>query len=231
MRQSIFDLTKVWPQKEFPLRKVATLTLNENVQNAFAENEQIAFSPSHLVPGIEPSADPVLQSRLFSYPDTHRHRIGVNYQQLPVNAPLHPPANFNRDGAMCFYNQGARPNYASTLKPLNYISRPYPSEKHEKFVGAAIADLSQVTELDFEQPRELWKRVFDDGAKERFVNNVSGHASAIKSPEVKKRVVSYFTCVSPDLGERIAKGLGIPPQPALKVAPGSSLVRYGVDMA
>ncbi|KAK6500516.1 catalase A, variant 2 [Arthrobotrys musiformis] len=72
---NVFDLTHVWPQKQFPLREVGKIVLNENAKNYFAEIEQIAFSPSHLVPGIEPSADPVLQSRLFSYPDTHRHRI------------------------------------------------------------------------------------------------------------------------------------------------------------
>ena len=71
-RYNILDLTKVWPHKEYPLRPVGKIVLNKNVENYFAEIEQAAFSPSHLVPGIEPSADPVLQSRLFSYPDTHR---------------------------------------------------------------------------------------------------------------------------------------------------------------
>lgn len=113
-RYNILDLTKIWSHKEFPLQEVGKIVLNENAQNYFAEVEQAAFSPSHLVPGIEPSADPyvfffpltkrrlylmvrtvidvavwiysVLQSRLFSYPDTHRHRLGTNYQQLPVNA-------------------------------------------------------------------------------------------------------------------------------------------------
>ncbi|KAK6355633.1 catalase A [Orbilia javanica] len=72
---NVFDLTHIWPQKQFPLKEVGQIVLNENAKNYFAEIEQIAFSPSHLVPGVEPSADPVLQSRLFSYPDTHRHRI------------------------------------------------------------------------------------------------------------------------------------------------------------
>ena len=71
-RYNILDLTKVWPHAEFPLRPVGKIVLDKNAQNYFAEIEQAAFSPSHLVPGIEPSADPVLQSRLFSYPDTHR---------------------------------------------------------------------------------------------------------------------------------------------------------------
>lgn len=148
-RYNILDLTKVWPHKDFPLRPIGKLVLNENPQNYFAEIEQVAFSPSHLVPGIEPSADPVLQSRLFSYPDTHRHRLGVNYQQLPVNAPIVPVANFQRDGASMFISQGARPNYQSSILPLNYKKKAYAGVVHEVFLGAAQADLSEVTEREF----------------------------------------------------------------------------------
>ena len=108
-RWNIFDLTKVWPQSEVPLRPIGKLTLNSNAENYFAEIEQVAFSPSHLVPGVEPSADPVLQARLFSYPDTQRHRLGVNYQQIPVNSPKSAFSPFQRDGAMAVNgNYGAK---------------------------------------------------------------------------------------------------------------------------
>jgi len=140
-----------------------------------------------LVPGIEASADPVLQSRLFSYPDTHRHRLGVNYQQLPVNAPIVPVANFQRDGQGTFVSQGARPNYQSSIQPLTYSKRSYYTSKHEQFVGAAVLDLSEINELDFEQPRALWQKVFDDGARARFVENVAGHLGSAKSNKVKAR--------------------------------------------
>merc|ERR1719192_1636761 len=82
-----FDLTKVWPHGEFPLQPVGKLVFNRNPRNYFAEVEQIAFSPAHLVPGIEPSPDKMLQGRLFSYNDTHRHRLGTNFLQIPVNCP------------------------------------------------------------------------------------------------------------------------------------------------
>ena len=158
-RYNILDLTKVWPHGEFPLRPIGKLVLNENVQNYFAEIEQVAFSPSHTIPYVEPTADPVLQSRLFSYPDTHRHRLGVNYQQLPVNAPIVPIANFQRDGFATFNNQGARPNYQSTISPLTYngkkgsldgAARDYAREaKHESWVGGAFRDLSEITERTY----------------------------------------------------------------------------------
>ena len=80
-------MTKVWSHAEFPLIEVGKLTLNCNARNYFAEIEQLAFSPSHLVPGIESSPDKMLQGRLFSYPDAHRHRLGANYLQIPVNCP------------------------------------------------------------------------------------------------------------------------------------------------
>merc|ERR1712076_253722 len=108
-----FDLTKVWPHGEFPLRQVGKLTFNRNPKNYFAEVEQLAFSPAHLVPGIEASPDKMLQGRLFSYSDTHRHRLGANYQQIPVNCPFNTRArNYQRDGPLTVdSNQEGAPNY------------------------------------------------------------------------------------------------------------------------
>jgi catalase len=88
-----FDVTKVWPHTDFPLIEVGRMVLNRNPQNYFAEVEQVAFAPSHMVPGIEPSPDKMLQGRLFSYADTHRHRLGANYQQIPINRPYNAKAS------------------------------------------------------------------------------------------------------------------------------------------
>lgn len=108
-----FDVTKVWSQKEYPLIPVGRMTLDRNPNNYFADVEQIAFDPSHLVPGIEPSPDKMLQGRLFAYADTHRHRLGPNYLQLPVNCPYRVSVkNYQRDGPMTFNdNQAGAPNY------------------------------------------------------------------------------------------------------------------------
>ena len=100
-RWNIFDVTKVWPHKDYPLIKIGKMVLNRNPENYFAETEQAAFSPSHTVPGIDITHDRMLQGRLFSYPDTHRHRLGVNYHQIPINAPLYSKVNnYQRDGLM-----------------------------------------------------------------------------------------------------------------------------------
>ncbi|KAL5504825.1 hypothetical protein ACEPAH_7488 [Sanghuangporus vaninii] len=228
-RYNILDLTKVWPHSQFPLRPVGKIVLNENVQNYFAEIEQCAFSPSHLVPGVEPSADPVLQSRLFSYPDTHRHRLGVNYQQLPVNSPIVPVSNFQRDGFMAFVNQGARPNYQSSIQPLTYKKKPYHDAKHERFLGHAQADLSEITELDFEQPRALYQKVMDDTQREHFVHNVAVHIKNCKSKEVIARQLSVFAAVDQSLSDRIAKAIGAPTAQPLKVKPAAEAVGYKLN--
>ncbi|KAF2114174.1 catalase-like domain-containing protein [Lophiotrema nucula] len=213
---NVFDLTHVWPQKQFPLRKVGEFILNENVKNYFAEIEQIAFSPSHLVPGIEPSADPVLQSRLFSYADTHRHRIGVNYQQLPVNAPRVPVANFQRNGSMAFYNQGSRPNYLSSIEPISFKPRAVDLDKtHAHFIGNAVTFLSEIRPEDFNAPRALWEKVFDEDAKERFIGNISGHMANCTEKEIIKRQIGIFREVSEDLASRLEKATGVKGYPGI----------------
>ena len=118
-----FDVTKVWPQGSYPLMEVGRLVLDRNPSNYFAEVEQIAFAPAHLVPGIEPSPDKMLQARLFSYADTHRHRLGVNYQQIPVNCPFATKVNnYQRDGVMNIVgNQGGAPNYFPNSFEGNYF--------------------------------------------------------------------------------------------------------------
>lgn len=202
---SIFDLTKVWPHKDYPLRKIGKWTLNKNPQNYFAEIEQAAFSPSHIVPGIAPSADPVLQSRLFSYPDTHRHRLGTNYQQIPVNCPLHAYNPFQRDGPMNVTdNYGSTPNYPSSLAPLDYSMKVTQEDNHEKWVGTATTFewVPTVEAGDFVQPAKLWEVMGKTGQQDNFVYNVSVHLkNAI--PKVQDRTFEMFNNVSPDLGQRI----------------------------
>ena len=123
---NIFDMTKIWPHKQYPLRKAGRMVLDRNPQNWFAEIEQAAFSPSQMVPGIEPSPDPMLQARMFAYPDASRYRLGVNYQFLPTNAAnaqVYCPTE--RDGFMNFTkNYAGDPNYVgSKLKPMRFSSK------------------------------------------------------------------------------------------------------------
>ena len=95
-----FDLTKVWPKAEYPLIEVGMMELNRYPDNYFAEVEQAAFSPANIVPGIGFSPDKMLQGRLFSYGDTQRYRLGINFNHIPVNAPKCPFQSYHRDGTM-----------------------------------------------------------------------------------------------------------------------------------
>ncbi|KAK1835767.1 catalase-like domain-containing protein [Podospora conica] len=209
---NVFDLTHVWPQAQFPRTKVGEFTLNENAVNYFAEVEQAAFNPAHMPPGIEPSADPVLQSRLFSYPDTHRHRVGVNYQQLPVNAPRTSfcPASFQRDGNMAFFNQGARPNYLSSIEPIRFRERTVDlSKTHGHFIGEAITFLSEIRPEDFNGPRALWQKVWDEPARQRFVSNTAGKMALCREKEFLRRQITIFREVDPDIATRLEKATGV----------------------
>ena len=99
-KENPFDITKVWSHKEYPLIEVGVIELNRNPENYFADVEQAAFNPAHIVPGIGLSPDKLLQGRLFSYGAAQRYRLGVNHDQIPVNRARCPIHSFHRDGAM-----------------------------------------------------------------------------------------------------------------------------------
>ncbi|PKL76430.1 MAG: hypothetical protein CVV27_10355, partial [Candidatus Melainabacteria bacterium HGW-Melainabacteria-1] len=109
----LLDPTKLIPEELVPVRRIGKLVLNRNPDNYFAETEQVAFHPGHVVPGIDFSNDPLLQGRLFSYPDTQRHRLGPNFHMLPINAPkAATDTSYQRDGSMRFDTNGSgKPNY------------------------------------------------------------------------------------------------------------------------
>jgi len=123
-----FDLTKVWPHADYPLVKVGTMTLNRNPENFFAQIEQAAFEPSALVPGIGFSPDKMLLGRAFAYADTHRHRIGPNYLQLPVNRPKVEMNTYTQDGPMAFEHRGDDPVYAPNSFGRGYADNVGPDE-------------------------------------------------------------------------------------------------------
>ncbi|KAG8012320.1 Catalase, partial [Nibea albiflora] len=183
-----FDLTKVWSHKEYPLIPVGKMVLNRNPVNYFAEVEQLAFDPSNMPPGIEPSPDKMLQGRLFSYPDTHRHRLGANYLQLPVNCPFRARvANYQRDGPMCMFdNQGGAPNYYP-----NSFSAPetQPQFMESKFsVSPDVARYNSGDEDNVTQVRTFYTQVLNKEERQRLCQNMAG---ALKGAQlfIQKRMV------------------------------------------
>ncbi|MFF9477653.1 catalase [Streptomyces sp. NPDC014733] len=203
-----FDLTKVWPHGDYPLIEVGRMTLNRNPEDYFIHIEQAAFEPSNLVPGIGPSPDKMLLGRLFSYPDTHRYRIGPNYAQLPPNRAHVPVHSYAKDGPMRFDPSRAARPYA----PNSYGGPAAAAQEGTDPVGwAAAGELVREAytkrreDDDFGQPGTLVRKVLDDAARERLVGNVAGHLRGGVSKPVLERALQYWRNVDKEIGDRIAK--------------------------
>jgi catalase len=206
-----FDLTNVWPHGDYPPIEVGRLVLDRNPENFFAEVERAAFSPSNLVPGTVLSPDKMLMGRIFCYHDTHLHRIGPNYEQLPINAPESPVNSYNKDGAMTHRHSGAQPVYAP-----NSHGGPQADTRDAADLGWSVeaAELGRYAyekhadDDDFVQPRALYRDVMDDRERELLISNIVGHASDGVTPDMQLRVIAYWTAVDQELGARVAAGLG-----------------------
>jgi catalase len=201
-----FDVTKVWPHKDYPLIPVGRLVLDRNPKNYFAEIEQASFSPSSLVRGIEPSPDKMLQGRLFSYPDSHRHRLGPNYLQIPVNCPYATKVNnYQRDGFMAVNgNGGSGPNYQP-----NSFGGPKAVEHADlnPFDVHGVAGRFRYTHpnCDYEQAGNLY-RLMTPEAKSRLVKNIVVRLQHCRK-DIQDRMVAIFTKCDKDYGSRIKAGL------------------------
>lgn len=203
-----FDLTKVWPHKDYPLIDVGIMELNRNPENYHADVEQAAFTPANVVPGIGFSPDKMLQGRLFSYGDAHRYRLGVNHHQIPVNAPRCPFHSYHRDGAMRVDG-----NYGSTkgYEPNSYgewQEQPDFSEPPLAIDGAA--DHWNFREDDddyYSQPGNLFRLMSAEQQQVLFDNTARAIDGA--DEQVKKRHIRNCLKADPAYGKGVADAIGI----------------------
>jgi catalase len=206
-RFDIFDITKVWPHGDYPLIPVGRMVLDRNPENYFAEVEQSAFSPGNLVPGIAPSPDKMLQGRLFSYHDTHRHRLGPNYHLIPVNfAKNAPESNYQRDGFMrTDDNAGGSTNYYP-----NTFGGPEPDPKavEPEFMvsGEAGRHTYRYPDDDFVQAGELYRKVMSKEDRDHLIGNIVTHLSGAQK-RIQLRQTSLFYKADEEYGRRVAEGL------------------------
>ncbi|XP_067946894.1 catalase-like isoform X2 [Watersipora subatra] len=197
-----FDVTKTWSQTEYPLIEVGKFVLNRNPVNYFAEIEQIAFSPAHMPPGIEASPDKMLQGRLFSYSDTHKHRLGPNYLQLPVNRCNGcEPKNYQRDGPMCSGDNGGNaPNYFP-----NSFSGPQQKpcfvEAEEECHGHA-KKYESGEEDNYSQVTVFWEKVLNEESRRNLCENIAGHLKDAQA-FIQKRAIYHFTQIHADYGRMV----------------------------
>lgn len=204
-----FDLTKVWPHSLVPLIEVGEMVLNRNVENYFNEVEQLAFSPSNIVPGISFSPDKMLQGRIFSYPDAQRYRIGTNYHLLPVNRPRSEVNTYNVAGAM---NSDTYKNGAAYYEPNSFNGPSESSEYAEPAMdlgfGSEVkgARFKPLDEDYYTQPRALFN-LMNDSQKEQLFNNIAESMDGV-SENIIARALGHFQKVAPEYADGIKKALG-----------------------
>ena len=202
-----FDLTKVWPKANYPLIEVGVMELDRYPDNYFAEVEQAAFSPANVVPGISFSPDRMLQARLFSYGDTQRYRLGVNFNHIPVNAPKCPFHSYHRDGAMrTDDNLGGTISYHPNSEGL-WSNQPEYAEPPLELGGNADHYNHYLEDDHYEQPGIPFRKMTPAQQQVLFENT----ARAIKgaSEEVLRRHVENCRRADPAYGEGVARALGI----------------------
>ena len=210
-----FDLTKVWPHGDFPLIDVGILELNQVPKNFFADVEQSAFAPAHVVDGIGYSPDKMLQGRLLSYPDAHRYRLGVNYEQIPVNKCPYMVANYERDGHMRVDGNGdSDPNYSPNSFDDIYADESY--KEMPMVLDSNVADwFDRNGEGDndhYTQPGLLFTKAMNDYDRHNLVSNIAGAMSGISGPKkdtIINRQLCHFFRADQKLGMAIAKALNV----------------------
>jgi catalase len=204
-----FDLTKVWPHGDYPLIEVGVMELDRNADNYFQEIELAAFSPSNMVPGISWSPDKVLQSRIFSYADAHRYRLGTHYEMLPVNRPRCPVHHYNKDGPMRFFepltgNPDAfyEPNsFNGPVEDSRFVEPPL------KLSGDAARYNHREGNNDYRQAGDLF-RLIGKEAQERLMNNIAEAMQGVPV-EIVKRQIGHFYKADPNYGNGVARRIGV----------------------
>ncbi|WP_075620300.1 catalase [Paenisporosarcina indica] len=212
----ILDPTKIWPEEDIPVRIVGKMTLNRNVDNVFAEAEQVAFHPGHVVPGIDFSNDPLLQGRLFSYTDTQLIRLGgPNFHELPINRPVCPFHNNQRDG----YNRMTI-NKGPVSYHKNSLADNTPSTSseeeggyvhyQEKIEAKKVRGRSVSFDDHFSQATLFWNSM-SPPEKQHIIEAFSFEIGKVKSKSVQQQAVDMFANVDLDLATQIADSVGANP--------------------
>lgn len=195
------DDTKIWPEDRFPLIKVGLMTLNKNPVNFFAEVEQAAFCPGNVVPGVEFSADKMLQGRSFSYLDTQRHRIGPNFMHLPVNASVSPVCNNQRDGNMTYSFQPSPINYSPNSLANNHPKPTGCSDGSQEYICGCKGRIPISKTDDYTQAGERYCSL---SAKEKanLVDNIAVELFRCKA-DIIDRVMHNFRCASEEFADAV----------------------------
>ncbi|PFP05729.1 catalase [Bacillus thuringiensis] len=208
----ILDATKIWPEEDFSVKIIGKMTLNRNVDNVFAETEQVALHPGSIVRGIDFTNDPLLQGRLFSYTDTQLARVGTNYQELPINRPICPFHNNQRDGAskyiidkgkVAYHNNSLANNSPYTVPGTKGGFVTYPSTVS----GHKTRETAASFKDHFSQARLFWNSM-SHVEKIHIMQAFSFELGKVKSKSVRQQVVDMIGHISTELATLVAEALG-----------------------
>lgn len=210
----VLDPTKLWPEEDVPVQIVGKMTLNRNVDNVFAETEQVAFHPGHVVPGIDFTNDPLLQGRLFSYTDTQLIRLGgPNFHELPINRPVCPFHNNQRDGyGRQTINQGTVSYHNNSL--AQNTPRPVPEAEggyvhyQEKVEGRKVRSRSKSFEDHFSQAKLFWNSM-SPPEQLHIIEAYSFELGKVKSKSVRQQVVNMLANITSELAVPVAEAIGV----------------------
>lgn len=224
----ILDATKIWPEEQVPVKIIGKMTLNRNVDNFFAETEQVAFHPGNVVPGIDFTNDPLLQGRLFSYLDTQLLRLGgPNFHEIPINRPLASIHNNQRDGFHRMTIDKGRVSYSPNSLQLN-APLPAPDDAGgymhyaEKVDGKKVRERSPSFQNHFSQATLFWNSM-SAAEKQHIIDAFHFEVGSVIDQQIKQRVVEQFSNVDAALGQKIAEGIGVnPPQVPVGTGAGES---------
>jgi catalase len=217
------DDTKTWPENDFPLRKVGTMTLNRAPENFFNESEQIAFGTGVLVDGLDFSDDKMLVGRTFSYSDTQRYRVGPNYLQLPVNQAKNARVATNqRDGQMAYSvdlgpGQNPHVNYEPSITGgLREAEYPAHDEQGPEITGRLTRKRIPRTD-DYTQAGQRYL-LSEQWEKDELVANLVGGLSQCDRP-IQERMLWHLFMAEDELGQRVGEGIGISADDVRGLAP------------
>jgi catalase len=234
----VLDATKIIPEEFVPLQMVGKMVLNRNPDNFFAETEQVAFCPSHLVPGIDFSEDPLLQGRLFSYLDTQLSRLGgPNFHQIPVNAPKCPFANLQRDGLHQMQVPTGRVSYEpNSLDPegaRENAERGFRTSNRPVTGGAER--VRSATFADHYSQARLFYRSITEPEQKHLRKAITFELSKLETEAIRLRMLGHLELIDEDLEEQVRDGLGVeggvekitPARQPIDLEPSPSLRLYG----
>lgn len=229
----VLDATKLIPEETIPLRPIGKMVLNRNPDNFFAETEQIAFHPGHIVPGIDFSDDPLLQGRLFSYLDTQLSRLGgPNFHQLPINRPRCPLHNFQRDAVMQTDVPAGRVNYEpNSLAPDSPKENPAAGfATHPATQSGDKLRVRPETFKDHYSQARLFYRSMTVPEQDHIVDAFAFELGKVETASIRRRVLGHVGHVDQELCDRVARALGMEGQ-ADTVAPAAPPVDLSLSPA